>query len=144
MIVGDAGVAERDGVLYVAGQDQYIHAMDLGNGRVLWRTLFDTPLSESPTVIGDRVYQQVPSQGLVHQGQLDGIYVVNQGRAEFRLVQLGAPRTEGVEILSGVSAGDGISDMPMLVAVPMSTMRMLQSKTVRGSAGSPSVRSHSP
>ncbi len=57
--------AAGNGVLYVAGQDQYIHALDLGNGRTLWRTLFDTPLSQSPTLIGDRVYQQVPSQGLV-------------------------------------------------------------------------------
>lgn len=57
--------AAGNGVLYIAGQDQYLHALDIGNGRTLWRTLFDTPLSESPTVIGDRVYQQVPSEGLV-------------------------------------------------------------------------------
>jgi outer membrane protein assembly factor BamB len=57
--------AASNGVLYVAGKDQYLHALDLANGRTLWRKLFESPLTESPVVVGDKVYQQVPSEGLV-------------------------------------------------------------------------------
>jgi len=50
---------------YVAGMDQYLWAFDINNGRRLWKVLTDSPLTEPPTLIGDRVYQQIPRQGLV-------------------------------------------------------------------------------
>jgi outer membrane protein assembly factor BamB len=57
--------AVSDNAVYVAGQDQFLRAMDLDTGRVLWKKLFETPLVDGPTLIGDSVYQQVPGQGLL-------------------------------------------------------------------------------
>ena len=54
-----------NGVLYVAGLDQHVWAFDLGSGRNLWRYLTETPLRDSPVVIGDVVLQQVPREGLI-------------------------------------------------------------------------------
>jgi hypothetical protein len=51
--------------VYIAGRDQYLRAFDLSSGRGLWKVLNESPMSESPTLIGDRVYQQIPGQGLV-------------------------------------------------------------------------------
>jgi hypothetical protein len=53
-----------DEALYVAGQDQYLWAFDIGTGRTLWKVLQEAPLTSSPTLIGDRLYQQVPGSGL--------------------------------------------------------------------------------
>jgi hypothetical protein len=57
--------AAGNGALYVAGLDQHIRAFDLGTGRTLWKKITESPLTESPTLIGDRVYQQIPNEGLV-------------------------------------------------------------------------------
>lgn len=51
--------------VYVAGMDQHLWAYDLYSGRSLWRHLTDTPLTDSPVLIGDRVYQQISTQGVV-------------------------------------------------------------------------------
>lgn len=54
-----------NGAVYVAGLDQHIWAFDLGSGRNLWRYLTESPLTDSPVVIGDLVFQQVPEEGLI-------------------------------------------------------------------------------
>ncbi len=54
-----------EGIVFVAGEDQYLHAFDLDSGHVLWERLFEHPLNQSPTLIGDAVYQQVPGSGLL-------------------------------------------------------------------------------
>jgi len=51
--------------LFVAGLDQHLRAFDIRSGRTLWKTLTRSPLSESPVLIGDYLYQQIPSEGLV-------------------------------------------------------------------------------
>jgi len=51
--------------VYVAGLDQHLWAYDLYSGRSIWRYLTETPLRDSPVLVGDRLYQQIPSQGLV-------------------------------------------------------------------------------
>lgn len=56
--------AVSEGSVFVAGTDQYLSAYDLGNGRRLWWVLTDSQLTDSPTVIGDRVYQRIPRHGL--------------------------------------------------------------------------------
>ncbi len=64
----DAIVAEPasgHGIVYVAGLDQHIWAFDMNTGRRMWRYLTESPLRESPVLIGDRLYQQVPTEGLV-------------------------------------------------------------------------------
>ncbi len=57
--------AITDSAIYVAGLDQHIWAFDLGSGRNLWRYLAESPLTDSPVVIGDLVFQQVPAKGLI-------------------------------------------------------------------------------
>jgi outer membrane protein assembly factor BamB len=57
--------AAAEGVVYIASADQHLYAFDVGNGRSLWRYLSESPLTEPPTVLGDRVYAQLASEGLV-------------------------------------------------------------------------------
>lgn len=53
-------------VVYVAGTDQHLRAFALREDRTpLWAYLSESRLTASPTLIDDRVYQQIPSEGLV-------------------------------------------------------------------------------
>ena len=61
----DAVPAAGHGTVFVAGIDQHVWAFDLGTGRRMWRYLTESPLTESPVLIDDRLYQQIPSEGLV-------------------------------------------------------------------------------
>lgn len=54
-----------ENMVYIAGLDQYVWAFDLQTGRSAWRHLSESPLEDSPVLIGDRLYQQIPAQGLV-------------------------------------------------------------------------------
>jgi outer membrane protein assembly factor BamB len=60
-----AAPAVGNGAVYVAGLDQYLRAFDLSSGRGLWKVLSESQLTDSPTLIGDRVYQQIPGQGML-------------------------------------------------------------------------------
>ncbi|MCP3905624.1 MAG: PQQ-binding-like beta-propeller repeat protein [Planctomycetes bacterium] len=63
-IVADPAIG--DGVVYVASNDQHLRAYDLRQSRSpLWEYLTESPLTEAPTLIGDHVYQFVPTEGLV-------------------------------------------------------------------------------
>jgi outer membrane protein assembly factor BamB len=53
------------GLLYVAGTDQYLWAIELDTGRTRWKYLTETPLVNSPVLIDRQLYQQIPGQGLV-------------------------------------------------------------------------------
>lgn len=57
--------AAADELIYVAGLDQHLWAFDARTGRRAWRYLSESPLESSPVVIGDRVYQYVPGEGLL-------------------------------------------------------------------------------
>jgi hypothetical protein len=61
----EANPAVSDMAAYVAGLDQHLWAFDLGSGRNLWRYLTESPLRQPPTLVGDRIYQHVPTEGLV-------------------------------------------------------------------------------
>ena len=61
-IVAEPGVGPT--AAYVASQDQYLRAFDLFTGRVLWKSMTESSLIDSPTVDGRQVYQQVPGVGL--------------------------------------------------------------------------------
>ncbi|MDG2201142.1 MAG: PQQ-binding-like beta-propeller repeat protein [Phycisphaerales bacterium] len=56
--------AASDHALYVAGIDQHLRAFDLHSGRTLWRVLTESSLVDSPVLIGQHVYQQIPNKGL--------------------------------------------------------------------------------
>ncbi len=59
-----ASPAASDGIVYVAGLDQYLWALDIRNGRTRWKYLTVSPLRDAPVVIGSHVYQQIPGKGL--------------------------------------------------------------------------------
>jgi outer membrane protein assembly factor BamB len=55
-----------DGAVFVAGLDQYVRAYELAEVRTpIWEYLTESELTESPVLIGGRLYQQIPSEGLV-------------------------------------------------------------------------------
>jgi RND family efflux transporter MFP subunit len=57
---------------------------------------------------GERRALTVPASAVVSQGQLQKVYVVDSGTARARMVTTGAPSSDGVEILSGLSDGEQI------------------------------------
>jgi len=61
----DAAPVAGNSAVFVAGVDQSLWAFDLASGRGIWRYRTESPLREAPTLIGDRVYQFVPDEGLV-------------------------------------------------------------------------------
>lgn len=50
----------------------------------------------------------VPSAALVRKGQLEGVYVVAEGRAQLRWLRLGSQQGTEYEVLSGLNEGDRI------------------------------------
>ena len=58
-------LATGQGFVIAASRDQYLWAFDAGSGEVRWRYFTESPLNTPPSVIGDRVLQWVPSEGLV-------------------------------------------------------------------------------
>ena len=54
----------------------------------------------------------VPSESVVHRGQLDAVFVVKDGAAHLRLVRLGANEGERVSIRAGLAAGDQVVTAP--------------------------------
>lgn len=50
----------------------------------------------------------IPTDAIVAHGQLQGVYVVQDGRARLRWVRLGKVFGDRVEVISGLSAGDAI------------------------------------
>ncbi|MBC8523646.1 PQQ-binding-like beta-propeller repeat protein [PVC group bacterium] len=50
--------------VYIAGTDQYLRAIDLYTGRPRWKHLTTAELIDSPFVIGDALYQRIPTIGL--------------------------------------------------------------------------------
>ena len=58
--------AAGNGAVYIASVDQHLRAYELGERRApIWEKLTESPLRDAPVLIGDRVYQQVPSKGLM-------------------------------------------------------------------------------
>jgi hypothetical protein len=50
----------------------------------------------------------VPVAAVVKRGQLEGVFVLKEGRAWLRLVKTGRPVAGGIEILSGLEADEEI------------------------------------
>lgn len=51
---------------------------------------------------------EVPRAALVRRGQLEVVYVVDQGRAALRLVRAGRERDTGVDVLAGLAPGERV------------------------------------
>jgi outer membrane protein assembly factor BamB len=57
--------AGGDDLAYVASRDQKLYAFGRFRADVVWRYLTERPLTESPTLIGNRLFQPTKSRGLV-------------------------------------------------------------------------------
>jgi RND family efflux transporter MFP subunit len=59
----------------------------------------------------------VPASAVVRRAELTGVYVVDgKGAAQLRQVRLGRPNGQGVEVLSGLSAGERVALDPQAAA----------------------------
>jgi RND family efflux transporter MFP subunit len=54
----------------------------------------------------------VPSSSVVRRGQLTSVFVAEGGRARMRLVQLGAPRGDRLEVAAGLEPGESVIVRP--------------------------------
>lgn len=54
-----------EGIAYVAGKDQSLHAIDLSSGLSKWDWFNQVALTNPPLAVGDMVVLQVPEQGLM-------------------------------------------------------------------------------
>ena len=77
---------------------------DLRSG-LFGKALFDT---------GGRKVLTVPSAGVMERGQLQSVYVAENGIAHTRLVTTGTRGKDQVEVLSGLNQGDRV-----IVLIPM-------------------------
>jgi RND family efflux transporter MFP subunit len=55
----------------------------------------------------------VPAAAVRRHGQVSSVYVVQDGMASLRLIQVGASSSEGVEVLAGLEAGESIVTSPL-------------------------------
>jgi hypothetical protein len=58
-------LAAGGGFVVAAGRDQYVWAFDAGRGYLKWKYFTESPLTTSPTILGENVLQWVPTKGLV-------------------------------------------------------------------------------
>jgi RND family efflux transporter MFP subunit len=54
----------------------------------------------------------VPAAAVLRHGQVSSVYVVQDGVASLRLIQVGGSSSEGVEVLAGLDAGESIVVSP--------------------------------
>jgi outer membrane protein assembly factor BamB len=53
------------GLVFVAGLDQHLWAFDAQTGRLRWKHLSESALTDSPVLVGSQVYQQIPGLGIM-------------------------------------------------------------------------------
>jgi hypothetical protein len=53
------------GTAFVASEDQYLYAFDLGSGATLWKYFTQARLNTSPFAAGEMVFQDIPGEGFV-------------------------------------------------------------------------------
>lgn len=58
--------------------------------------------------VGEAVTIRVPGEALVRRGQMEIVFVREYGQARLRLVKTGKTFADGVEVLSGLGAGDEV------------------------------------
>jgi RND family efflux transporter MFP subunit len=74
---------------------------------------------------GQREALRVPRAAVVTRGGMDGVFIVDNGRASFRLVQLADEAAgDNIEILSGVHAGESVVADPPATLVDGATLEV--------------------
>ncbi|HKW98067.1 MAG TPA: efflux RND transporter periplasmic adaptor subunit [Bryobacteraceae bacterium] len=65
-------------------------------------------------VVGSRRILAVPADAVVEHGQVQSVYIAENGAAHLRIVSLGRKTADRIEVLSGASAGErAISPVPV-------------------------------
>ena len=64
-------------------------------------TCWALPIAQATTLL-------IPESAVVPFGQMDKVFVVEEGRARLRLVRTGGRTNEQVEILAGIRPGDTV------------------------------------
>jgi HlyD family secretion protein len=54
----------------------------------------------------------VPANAIQQHGQVASVYVVQDGIARLRLIQVGLPTAAGVEVLAGLDVGESVVTSP--------------------------------
>jgi hypothetical protein len=68
-------------------------------------------------VVGTQPVLAVPSSAVMERGQVQSVYVVENGAAHLRLVTIGRKFADRAEVLSGLNAGDqALSPIPVGLA----------------------------
>ena len=55
----------------------------------------------------------IPAQAIQRHGQVSSVYVVQDGVARLRLIQVGTASSAGIEVLAGLDAGESIVTSPL-------------------------------
>jgi RND family efflux transporter MFP subunit len=64
----------------------------------------------------------VPASAVQRHGQVSSVYVVEDGVARLRLIQVGTASSDGVEVLAGLDAGESIVTSPLARLVDGATV----------------------
>ncbi len=66
-----------------------------------------------PLIVGERESLRIPTSAVVHQGQLTGVFIVDdQKKARFRLIRTGRIVGDQVEVISGIPNGSRLVVAP--------------------------------
>jgi RND family efflux transporter MFP subunit len=76
----------------------------------------------------------VPADAIRRHGQVSSVYVVQDGVARLRLIQVGASSPEGVEVLAGLDAGESIVTSPLARMVDGATVTVDDRPDTRGAS----------
>jgi len=87
-----------------AASRAYIVKIDLPNTPALRSGIFGRAVFQ----LGSRSMLAIPAGAVRERGQLQSVYVVDNGVARGRLITLGETAKDQVEVLSGLSAGDKV------------------------------------
>lgn len=105
--------------IYTAKIEEIVPAADPGSRSFLIKAILPSQSSLLPGMYarlhvpaGDRVRLLIPAERVAQIGQLDVVWVAQDGRIERRFVRLGRPIGELVEVISGLREDDAIMPVP--------------------------------
>jgi outer membrane protein assembly factor BamB len=123
------GLAYDNGKLFVSSGYRFVAALDAHTGKVLWRTLTDSPVHAAPTIAAGHVFVESTDDNLMtfdtETGTPGWTY---QGLNEpARILAASSPAVSGEAVVTAFASGE-------LTAVQAANGNMLLSKSSRNSA----------
>lgn len=86
------------------------------------KVLFDADAGAASGDAGVRI----PAASVLRRGELTGVYVVQDGRLLLRQLRLGASSGEGVDVISGLQAGEVIASDPIAAGRALAQQRQAE------------------